>query len=226
MKRIISLLCLLALVPLCIFFAGCEKEPDDPMKEIVEIWKAIYGEEYVVQMPESGTYCRIVPYQEQKPNPAYFSYTLEALHSDKDTLFFEKLAPLGDETYKCYTDKTSYAVGEEITVYMANNSEHDLVGGLGVRDICIRIDGVWYILSRFMSYGATGTPIPSGERLAYTIDDRSIFTPRYDYDAETNKYVLNPELPSFALPAGYYRVTVHFSPCEQYEGAQCEFEIK
>lgn len=222
MKRIFSLICIFVLIALC----GCENGQDKSMEEIVEIWEDMYGEGYVLQMPESGVYCSLWPSQIE-PDMAP-TFTLSVLHSELDKWRFENIAPIGDQTYKCCTDKTNYEVGEDITVYFENNSGLELEMGAGNDfDLCILVDGEWYILNRNMAHTLTALSCPPAAKREWTIDEYFFRLLPHYYDSETDTYSIGDEWMAYDLPKGHYKIIVRFSSADaEYRGAQCEFNIE
>jgi len=225
-RRIPYLIFLFMLIPLYMLLTSCTNGQDTSMAEIVKIWESMYGKEYVVKMPESGIYCSLWPSQLSADRAPTFS--LSVLHSDSDAWLFENLAPIGDDTYICYTTKTNYAVGEDITVCFENNSEFDLEIGSGNDiDLCISVNDKWYILNRNVSRTPTSYACTPGTNRTWTIDEYFFNLFPHYYDRETNTYAISEECSAFDLPKGHYKVIVRFSSnnLAEFHGAQCEFDI-
>ncbi len=225
MKRILFIICIFVIIAFYVLLAGCENDRDNSMEQIVEIWEEMYGEGYVLKMPDSGIYCSLWPSQVEPDRTP--SFTLSVLHSDLDKFRFEKIAPIGDQTYRCYTDKASYEVGEDITVHFENNSEFNVAMGAGNDiDLCISVNGEWYILNRNFPVAATETSCSPGAEHVWTIDEYFFHLLPHYYDSRTNTYSMGDEWRAYDLPKGHYKIIIRFSSTTtEYHGAQCEFDI-
>ncbi len=224
----------LAIAIFSLFFFNHKIELRGNENVAVEIWKDIYGEDYVIQIPDSGMYCFLDPEQNNPESPPTFR--LHLLHSVNDGWKYENIAPTENDVFRCYSDKMVYHVGEIITVRFENNSEHTLSTGFGdAFYLDILVNGVWYPINRDWSIPGTEVRMSKGSFREWVIDEKTFALSRNYYDDETGTYLSDSEnVYTVELPKGHYRFVIRFNdvtPKEdttplKYFGAQCEFDIE
>ena len=229
---------------LLLLFSSFKSKEAPAMADLVAMWKRIYGEEMIIQLPGRDEYALLKQVTDSEAYPEFryeilcpideVEYDYIWYNSDNDLSLRDAYA--GD-LFSMIPDKRSYSPDESVTYTITNNSGRGLYYEVGFL-LEIKIEDQWYRVLGIPSAGKGRLPriIPQGStKFEFTTADIvGELSKSYRYNEELGEYERYPRWSevswdTYKLIPGQYRYTAHVSFEDDYMemyNLGFEFEIE
>lgn len=224
--RMFIALSICLLITLVLLYSLLPTQKSD-MDKLVGLWKEIYGNIAIIELPEKTLYATIHP----EKDALWGRISVQPLETIGEEWIWDKLYP--SNICSVSPEKEIFDKGETLLFNITNSSDVVLDYGLWFA-LEIQIGDIWYPVVQTNRGSATPgfTVQPnssvqyeiSPERLAYSVG----FV--YDYDEETNSYSSRRNIDKAVnLISGHYRFAIDLDPyplTREYNCVACEFDVK